>query len=74
MGTRRTFFILILLAQVAYSALFISHTAFDYKGQKIFPLFDDTMVSMRYAKNLSEGDGLVFNKGGERVEGFSNLL
>jgi hypothetical protein len=31
------------------------------------------MVSMRYARNLAEGNGLVFNPG-ERVQGFSNPL
>ena len=32
------------------------------------------MVSMRYAKNLAHGYGLVWNPGGERVEGYTNLL
>jgi tetratricopeptide (TPR) repeat protein len=34
---------------------------------------DDTYISLRYAKNLVEGHGLVFNRG-ERVEGYSNFL
>ncbi len=34
---------------------------------------DDAFISFRYAKNLVEGRGLVFNAG-ERVEGFSNPL
>ncbi|HUN79924.1 MAG TPA: hypothetical protein VMV81_00275 [Phycisphaerae bacterium] len=34
---------------------------------------DDAYISYRYALNLVEGRGLVFNAG-ERVEGFSNLL
>src|SRR5438045_4316159 len=32
------------------------------------------MVSMTFARNLAEGHGLVWNAGGERVEGFTNLL
>jgi hypothetical protein len=32
------------------------------------------MVSMRYAKNLVHGYGLVWNPGGERIEGFTNPL
>ena len=32
------------------------------------------MISMRYAKNLAQGFGLVWNAGGERVEGFTNPL
>lgn len=34
---------------------------------------DDAYISYRYARNLTAGEGLVFNPG-ERVEGFSNLL
>lgn len=34
---------------------------------------DDAYISYRYALNLVEGRGLVFNEG-ERVEGYSNLL
>ena len=34
---------------------------------------DDAFISFRYARNLAEGNGLVFNTG-ERVEGYSNFL
>jgi hypothetical protein len=36
-------------------------------------LSDDCFISFRYARNLIEGHGLVFNPG-ERVEGYSNPL
>jgi hypothetical protein len=36
-------------------------------------LLDDAFISFRYARNLIEGAGLVYNVG-ERVEGYSNLL
>ena len=36
-------------------------------------LTDDAFISFRYARNLVEGHGLVFNRG-ERVEGYSNFL
>ncbi|HKQ61967.1 MAG TPA: hypothetical protein VJS92_11805 [Candidatus Polarisedimenticolaceae bacterium] len=36
-------------------------------------LIDDAYISFRYAANLADGQGLVFNAG-ERVEGYSNLL
>ena len=39
-----------------------------------FFLTDDAFISFRYARNLSHGHGLVFNPGGERVEGYTNLL
>jgi len=59
---------------VIWSAVFIyqtSVTAMD--GHRYFCLFDDAMVSMRYAWNLSHGLGLVWNPG-ERVEGYTNPL
>lgn len=34
---------------------------------------DDALISFRYARNLADGNGLVYNVG-ERVEGFSNPL
>lgn len=37
-------------------------------------LFDDAMISMRYARNLVDGHGLVWNPGGPAVEGYSNPL
>lgn len=41
-------------------------------GRTVYLLWDDAMVSMRYAKNFAEGHGLVWNAGGERVQGYSN--
>jgi arabinofuranosyltransferase len=35
---------------------------------------DDAFISFRYARNLADGDGLVFNPGHERVEGYTNFL
>ena len=43
-------------------------------GQRTFTLFDDAMVSMRYARNLAHGDGLVWNPGEAPVEGYTNFL
>jgi hypothetical protein len=36
-------------------------------------IIDDAFISFRYARNLVEGHGLVFNQG-ERVEGYTNFL
>jgi hypothetical protein len=36
-------------------------------------LCDDAFITFRYAENLAEGRGLVYNAG-ERVEGYTNLL
>lgn len=41
--------------------------------RQIVPQADDAYISYRYAKNLVDGHGLVFNIG-ERVEGITNLL
>jgi len=42
-------------------------------GHKYWLLSDDAMISMRYAKNLAAGQGLVWNPG-EKVEGYTNFL
>jgi len=49
-------------------ALLLAH-AFHYAF-----LTDDAYISFRYARNLAQGHGLVFNSGGERVEGYTNFL
>ncbi len=67
-------FLLILLLFVGNAALFIFRASFIIKGERYFTLFDDEMVSMRYARNLAHGYGLVWNPGGERVEGYTNPL
>lgn len=36
-------------------------------------MVDDAFISFRYARNLADGHGLVFNPG-ERVEGYTNFL
>jgi hypothetical protein len=37
-------------------------------------LSDDAFISFRYARNLTEGHGLVFNAGEPPVEGYTNFL
>lgn len=39
----------------------------------LFGFIDDAFISFRYARNLADGHGLVYNIG-ERVEGYSNTL
>ena len=53
---------------------FIARTAFVVNGDVYFTLFDDAMISMRYARNLAEGHGLVWNAGQAPVEGYTNFL
>lgn len=66
--------ILIVIAFCVYASLFIYRTSFVIDRERYFSLFDDAMISLRYARNLAEGQGLVWNIGGERVEGYTNLL
>ena len=63
-----------LLAAVyaAWGLLYVWRTSFVLEGQRVFVLWDDAMISMRYAQNLVAGDGLVWSPG-ERVQGISNL-
>ena len=64
----------LICAYLLYAALYIYRTSFVLDGERYFVLFDDAMISMRYARNLAHGDGLVWNPGGERVEGYTNPL
>lgn len=67
-------FALVLVLYALYAAAYIYRTSFLVDGERYFVLFDDAMISMRYARNLANGYGLVWNPGGERVEGYTNPL
>ncbi len=62
------------LAFLVYAGVFIWQSSFVIDGTRYFSLFDDPMISMRYAHNLASGYGAVWNPGGDPVEGFSNPL
>ena len=68
---------IIALALVFFSAwsffFIFSSSLVLIDGQRYFALFDDAMISMRYAWNFSHGDGLVWNIG-EKIEGYTNFL
>src|SRR6266404_6487941 len=66
--------IVVLAVICAYAILFIYRTSFLIDGTRYFCLFDDDMISMRYAANFVHGHGLVWNPGHEKVLGFTNLL
>jgi hypothetical protein len=59
------------LAYLFYRNTLLASRLID--GTRWFLLDDDMMISMRYARNLAEGNGLVWNPG-ERVEGYTNFL
>ncbi len=70
---RNLFFLLIVAGFFYYAWRYIESTSVTVDGEKYYVLFDDAMISMRYAYNLAHGLGPVWNAG-ERVEGFTNPL
>ncbi len=66
--------ITLLIIYCFYAGLYIYQTSFISDGTRFFVLFDDAMISMRYAKNFAEGYGLVWNPGETPVEGYTNPL
>jgi hypothetical protein len=66
--------IVTIMVYVAWSTAFIVRSSFvSVFGKWVFCLFDDSMISMRFAHNFSRGLGLVWNPG-EHVEGYTNFL
>jgi len=70
---RNILFSLLVLGYLYYGFQFIQKSAVVSDGKTYYVLFDDAMISMRYAYNLAHGNGLVWNPG-EYVEGFTNPL
>jgi hypothetical protein len=70
---RSFLFSLVVLGFLYYAYRYIQASSFFIEGKPFYALFDDAMISMRYAWNLAHGNGLVWNPG-ERVEGFTNPL
>jgi hypothetical protein len=67
-------FLGLVLLYSLYAGLYIYRTSFKIGEERYFVLFDDAMISMRYAKNLADGHGLVWNPGEDPVEGYTNPL
>ena len=64
----------LLLLLTLWGGWFIYRTSFVVEGKRYFTLFDDSMISMTYARNLVEGHGLNWARWGEPVEGFTHPL
>jgi len=73
MKTERKSHNLILAIAAIFYLAFIVGTSFIVNNERYFTLVDDAMISMRYAKHLALGHGLVWNIGESPVEGFTNL-
>ncbi|MCX6304439.1 MAG: hypothetical protein NT040_05690 [Bacteroidetes bacterium] len=63
----------IYILALLYYLAFIIRTGFPVGDVTFFSLFDDAMIAMRYARNMAEGHGLVWNTG-EYIEGYTNFL
>src|SRR4029079_6818391 len=59
-----------VMAAISLAAIWQATVVIDH--QRYYYLDDDQMISMRYARNLVDGLGLVWNAG-DRVEGYTNL-
>ncbi len=70
---RNILFSLLIMGYIYYGWRYIQDSSFFVDGKIYHVLFDDAMISMRYAYNLAHGLGLVWNAG-EHVEGFTNPL
>ena len=64
----------IVIVYIVYCIVFIIRSSIVVDGTRYFLLFDDGMISMRYAKNFAAGYGLVWNPGDIPVEGYTNFL
>ncbi len=71
-STRARFWV--LAAALGFYVLFVFRTSFRVGQTRYFVLFEDAMISMRYARHLAEGHGLVWNVSEPPIEGFTNLL
>ncbi len=65
--------IVLTLFAFLFYGYYIWNTSFIYNGVRYFTLFDDAMIPMRYAKNMVNGNGFVYNIN-EYVEGYTDFL
>jgi hypothetical protein len=67
-------YLLLLAGAAAWLVWFVPRTFVTGPDGRVgFVLFDDAMISMRYARNLVEGRGLVWNPG-QFIEGYTDPL
>jgi hypothetical protein len=68
----RKFQLFLLVISACLYLAFIFGTSFLVGEERFFTLVDDAMISMRYGRNLSNGNGLVWNAGEPPIQGFTN--
>ena len=70
--TPRQSLIFLLILYAGWALYFVAQTSFETPDGRVFCLWDDAMISMQYARNFAEGQGLVWNVDGPKVQGISN--
>jgi len=73
LGSSRWPLLLLACIYLAWGLLYIQRTSFVVDQERVYSLWDDAMISMRYGRNLAEGRGLSWNGDDERVLGVTNL-
>jgi hypothetical protein len=66
--------LLICGAATLFYLSFMARASVGYGGRAYFTLFDDAMISLRYAKTLASGGGFTWNPGEKPIEGITNPL
>lgn len=66
---KKTAFILISIMLMSLG-VWVTFDKFEHPP----PGIDDAQIYFVYAQNIVDGEGIVFNPGGERVEGFTSVL
>jgi len=67
----RSCLLAVVFAFAAVLLYLVMKTSNEIAGARYFVLPDDGMISMRFARNLASGLGLVWNNG-EHIQGFTN--
>jgi arabinofuranosyltransferase len=62
------------ITYLALAALLLVSHALWYASLMDYDVVDDAYISFRYAHNAARGQGLTFNVGERRVEGYTNFL
>lgn len=66
--------VVISAAATLFYLHFMVRGSVSYGGRTYFTLFDDAMISMKFAKTLSSGGGFTWNPGEPPIEGITNPL
>ena len=66
--------VVISAAATLFYLNFMVRGSVSFNGRTYFTLFDDAMISMKFAKTLASGGGFTWNPGERPIEGITNPL